>query len=225
MTVIAVLLVSLAISATTFMNQIACEGQPINASIKPTVEQQIRNARVIGQTFVAPRDQLNRIEILLQTYQRRNTGDVTLRLLELASQTESPLQGLEVYRSIFNAAEVKDNAWYTFSFSPLDSAGKTFLIALSSPDSEDGNAITVGGIQQDAYTSGSAYLGPTPIVADITFRACFQMTNLEKLQVLADQLTHARPGVWGKIAFYLWLLGAYIAALVILFSKLIRDAK
>jgi hypothetical protein len=56
-----------------------------------------------------------------------------------------------------------------------------------------GNAITVGGIEWDAYAPGSAFLGMTPLRADISFRTCYQISPTEKLQVFAQQITAHRP--------------------------------
>jgi hypothetical protein len=203
--------------------QLACEGQPINNNEAPTQAQQIRGELIIGQSFLAPRDDLNRIDIMVQTYRRRNTHDVTLRLLEVLEGAGNPLEGLEVYQTAFNASTVRDQAWLTFRLPQIsDSGGKRYLIALQSPESDDGNAITVGGIEQNVYLPGSAFLGPTPVLADITFRTCYQLTTFEKLQVLTGQLTRQRPGVWGHGLFYGVSLLVYSLLLIGFFWKLTK---
>lgn len=207
----------------SFANQIACESQPFIDNVEPTAPQQIWGEFIISQSFIAPRPGLNRIDILFQTYGRHNSGDVTLRLLEVPENLDNPLLGTERFRTTFNAASVRDHTWHTFTFPPLDnSAGKTYLISLSSPESSDGNAITVGGIQQNVYLPGSAYFGAVPVEADIAFRSCYQMTNFEKLGVLAGQLTHHRPAMWGDKAFYGLLALLYVLLLVGLFWQLAR---
>ena len=204
------------------INQLACEGQPINNNVEPTDAQQIWGEQAVGQTFVAPRPNLNRIDIFFQTYRRQNTHDVTFQLLEVTDAT-NPHQGIERFKATFNAASVWDQSWRTFDFAPLpDSAGKTYLIRLESPESKEGDAITVGGIERDVYVRGSAYLGPTPLLADIAFRSCYQLTTLEKLQVLAGQITRNRPGWWGDIMFYGLILLIYGVLLGGLFWSLGR---
>lgn len=203
--------------------QLACEGQPINNNVAPTQAQQIRGDLIIGQSFLAPRDGLNRIDLRVQTYRRRNTHDVTLRLLEVPAGAANPLEGLEVYRTTFNAGTVRDQAWVAFRLPPIpDSGGKTYLIALESPESDDGNAITVGGIEHNVYLPGTAFLGPVPVVADIAFRTCYQMTAFEKLQVLTEQLTRHRPALWGNISVYVIGLAAYLALVFAFFWQLSR---
>lgn len=205
----------------SMVNQLACEGQPVNNNVDPTPPQEIREEQIIGQTFVAPRDGLNRIDILLQTYGRRNIQDVTLRLLEVPTGQDNPLEGSEVFQTSFNASTVRDQAWRTFSFPPVaSSTGKTYLITLDSPESSPGNAITIGGIERDLYVPGGAFLGAVPVAADITFRVCFQMTPAEKLQMLIGQLTQDRPGVWGNSGFYGLVLGVYVTLLIGVFWKL-----
>jgi len=215
-------LMGLAMIASTFFNRIACEGQPINNNADPTTEQQIFGDRIIAQSFVAARNDMNRIDIFFQTYGRKNTHDVNLRLLEVAEDQE-PLQGTEVFHTTFNAASISDQSWRTFTFPPIpDSAGKTYLVSLDSPDSLDGNAITVGGIERNSYLPGTAYLGPIPVPADFAFRSCYQMTTVEKLEVLSSQITQSRPGLWGDIRFYGLLLLIYLLLLAGFFWKLIR---
>jgi hypothetical protein len=215
-------LVGLIAIGAAMIDQMACEGQPINNNTTPTPAQQIFGERVIGQSFVAPRNGLNRIDILFQTYRRQNTHDVILRLLEVPDIND-PLQTTELFQTTFNAAAVSDQSWQTFKFIP-DSAGKAYLFTLQSPDAEDGNALTVGGIEQDVYLPGTAFLGPVPVAADVTFRSCYQMTTFEKFQVLSEQITRGRPGLWEDIGFYWLSLIVYGLVLLGFFWKLIKWA-
>ena len=204
-------------------NQLACEGQPINDGVPPTTAQQLFGERIISQSFIAPRDNLNRVDILFQTYQRQNTPEVFLRLLEVPDDTDNPLLGIEVYSMQFKAQTLRDQSWRTFTFPPIPaSAGKTYLISLQSPQAQDGNAITVGGIQQNTYAPGSAFFGPTPVEADITFRSCYKMTAIEKLNILSNQVTKNRPGMWGYPAFYLMSFGIYLLLIIGFFWQLIK---
>lgn len=193
--------VGLVATGISSLNQLACEGQPINFRIDPTAEQQLWGDQLFSQSFIAPRNGLNRIDIMFQTYERQNTHQVGVQLLEISP--DAPWSGTLISEFTFNAATVRDRVWRSFAFPAIaDSAGKSYLIQIQSPDSTPGNAITVGGIEWDTYAPGTAYLGPVPLRADITFRACFRMTTVEKLQVLSGQLTQNRPGLWGNAAFF-----------------------
>ena len=216
-------LTGLAAVAVSFSRQLACEGQLINNNVNPTTPQQIAGDRIIGQSFVAPRPNLNRIDLFFQAHGRKNTHDVTLRLLAAPENGSNPLQGLELYRTTFNAADVSDLSWRTFTFPPIpDSGGKPYFIALESPQSTEGNAVTVGGIERDVYTAGSAFLGPVPVPADITFRTCYALSIAEKLSILGQQLIKNRPSLWGDLRFYLLLLLLYLLILLGIFVKLIK---
>jgi hypothetical protein len=216
-------LVGFGVITALWFSQLACEGQPINNNEAPTESQQIWGEQIISQSFVAPRDNLNRVDIVFQTYQRQNSHDVTLRLLEAQLDSQNLLAGVELFKTTFNAANVSDQSWHTFTFPPIDnSAGKTYLITLQSVESVEGDAITVGGIERNIYQPGIAFLGPVPVRADITFRACFQMTAAEKLQVLAEQITRNRPAIWGEAAFYGVIVVAYLLLLSGFYWQLIR---
>ena len=78
----------------------------------------------------------------------------------------------------------------------------------------------MGGIERNSYLPGTAFLGPTPVPADIAFRSCYQMSAEEKLTVLVSQLTHNRAGPWGRPAFYGGLLVLYGVALIGIFILL-----
>ena len=216
-------LVGLIVIGYSLLRQLGCEGQMVNISYTPSPQQEIRGEQSVGQTFVAPRNDLNRVDVLLQSYGRQNTRDVTFRLLEIPGGANDLSQTEEIYNTTFNAQAARNQTWYTFRFPPVaNSAGKTYLLVLQSPTSEPGNAITVGGIDEDKYPLGSAFVGPQPIFGDITFRACFQLSAAEKFQFLATQLTQNRPGLWGNITFYVLSLGIYLLLLIGFFWRLVK---
>lgn len=213
-----------------FTQQIACEGQLFNDNLPPTPSQQILGRRLIGQAFVSPRNNLNRIDLFLQTYERQNTGDIQLQLVEISESIDNPLGGTKVFETTFDASTVRDRTWHNFTFPGLEnSADQHYLIILQSPNSVDGNAITIGGIQQDVYVPGLAFtyapdLGfseLTPVNGDIMFRACYEMTVFEKLQIFSSQITKDRPGVWRDISIYLFLFGCYTILLGIFFWRVL----
>ena len=229
-----VLIVIFGLILTYSTDQWACEGQPVNDNLPITSSQQIFGERLIGQSFLSTSDNLNRIDLFLQTYSRQNTEDVTVRLLEIPVGTEHPLDGIEVFQTSFNASIVWDKDWHSFDLpKPLNSANKTYLITLQSPESKDGNAITIGGIQQNVYVSGNAYIyAPdlvfsqlTPVPADMMFRACYELNTIERLYVLLQQMTTDRPALWGVNSFYLISITVYfvfIAGLLWRLGKLYR---
>jgi hypothetical protein len=96
------------------------------------------------------------------------------------------------------------------------------LITIASPDSTNGNAITVGGIERNIYLPGSAFLGSTPVLADITFRACFDISYTDKISILTGQLTRHRPDAWGYGPTYGVSLLLYGLLVVAFFGQIIK---
>lgn len=216
---------ALIFTALSFFDDIGCEGQLSIASEHPTDTQQIQGDQRISQSFVAPYNRLDRIDLHLQTYERQNTQDVIFSLLELPQGSTNPSEGKEVFSTQFNASTVTNSAWRTLEFPPIsDSAQKTYLLSLYSPASTPGDAITISGVQQNIYLPGTAYLGSIPVPADVTFRSCYQMTPLEKLQVVGEQMTRQRPGWWGNVYFYLVIILIYGVLMAGFFWKLAKQA-
>src|SRR5262245_43993058 len=108
---------------SSLSQQLGCEGQMVNINFNPPPYQEIWGDRIIGQSFTASRDGLNRVDLMLLTYGRQNTADVTFRLLELLPEIPDPLQATERFSTTFNAGTVQDQGWYQFQFPPIpDSA-------------------------------------------------------------------------------------------------------
>ena len=118
----------------------------------------------MGQSFICPRNGLYRIDILLATYNRRNDRDAIFHL-----RHEPEVDDLVTIR--FNASEVEDNAFFSFTFAPIpDSGGQEFYFFLESPDSEPGNAITVRGVTENVYPEGSSYRNHRRAGGEVAFR-------------------------------------------------------
>jgi hypothetical protein len=189
---------------------------------------EITDDLVIGQTFEAPVDGLRRIDVVLRTYNRRNTHPVTFYLKPSIDSEDV------IYQETFNASEVRNNQWRTFEFSPvLDSAGKSYYFYFESPDSVEGNAITVGGAQGgDFYNDGATYLtadylggDPTIVLADVAFRTYYGLSLKEKVSILGQRLVENKPFIWGDIRFYMFLAVLYVLILLGAFIELAKLAR
>lgn len=181
---------------------------------------EIKGDATIGQTFLAPIDGLQRIDVALRTYGRKNTHDVTFYLKPSLDSPEV------IYQETFNASEIRDKSWRTFEFPPIqDSEGQTYFFYFASPDSVKGDAITVGGALRDLYSRGSAYLGPVPADADVAFRTYYGLSLRQKLGILGQRLVESKPSVWGEVRFYLVLAGLYVLILLLAFVEIIKLAQ
>ena len=99
----------------------------------------------VGQTFTADREVIDALEIGFATFSsRNNTQDVILRLYD------SPAKHQLLRTATVNATEIVDNEWRRFTFEPITEAqGQEFYLAITSPTSFTGNAVTVRYIDQD----------------------------------------------------------------------------
>lgn len=118
-----------------------------------------------GQTFTARAPGLYRIDVFLATYARQNTGAVIFHL------RRSPTDDQDLVTIPFDAAEVVDGAYRSFTFPPLlDSAGESYYFFLEAPHAQPGNAITVWYSPTDACDGGTAVLDGVPQPGDLHFR-------------------------------------------------------
>ncbi|MFQ5855610.1 MAG: DUF6541 family protein [Anaerolineae bacterium] len=126
---------------------------------------EIWGEQTVGQTFVAQKNGLNRVDVFLATYARDNTGPVTFHL------RESPAAGQDLVTIQFDARDVQDNAYQTFTFPPQrNSQNRSYFFFLEAPAAKPGNAITVWASPTDTYSQGQAYLASQPHPGDLAFR-------------------------------------------------------
>jgi hypothetical protein len=126
---------------------------------------EIWGEQTVGQTFIAEKDGLNRIDVFLATYARDNAGPVIFHL------RESPTATQDLATTQFDAAHVQDNAYRQFTFPPLgDSENHAYYFFFEAREARPGNAITVWANPTDTYSQGQAYLAGQPQPGDLAFR-------------------------------------------------------
>ena len=149
----------------------------------------------LGQTFVATRNGLSRIEVMMGTYGRVNTREVEFSLWELRPQKKL------LRKVTFNASAVKNNLFNTFSFSPIRySKSREFYFQFTSPSSTPEDSICVWLNMQNIYPKGKFFYNeqrPNQ-QADIVFRAYAQRPIMGELGTIVQN----NEGLMGK----LWLL-------------------
>jgi len=109
---------------------------------------------LVGQTFVATRDNLSSVDVLFATYSGRDNTEVVEFHLRRSIEDTQDLRSAMVL-----ASELGDNQLHEFTFDAIEaSAGEEFFFYIVSPTSVTGNAITVDLNTQDPYHQGSAFL-------------------------------------------------------------------
>ncbi len=202
----------------TWLDNLGHAGQIVNYENLDMAGLEIKGDFILGQTFLAPRNGLHRIDVILRTYERRNMHDVTFYL------KQSPDSPEILYQETFNAVTVGNNRWRRFEFPPIpDSAGKTYFFYLASPDSVAGDAISVGGATGDFYDDGITHLAVGPAQGDLAFRTYYNLSPGEKLAMLGQRLVEDKSSIWGSINFYILLLALYILILLRIFVEIFKE--
>jgi hypothetical protein len=161
-----------------------------------------------GQSFVATYPNLERIDVVMSTYGRRNTRDVVFHL------REGPDSQADVASVTFNAGDVRDEAWRSFTFPSLSgSAGKSYYFFFESRESEPDDAVTVMGREGDPYASGQAYIDGQPFPGDMAFRVYYKMTPSQKIDMMLSSLAANKPSLWGSKYAYILLASVYVLLL------------
>jgi hypothetical protein len=174
---------------------------------------------IAGQTFVAEYSGLSRIQVLLATYARSNTGPLTFHL------RSSPDAQEDLVTLAFDAADVVDNTYYAFEFPPIrGSAGRSFYFCLEAAQAAPGNAVTAWGSTEDVYPDGEAVLQGLEGngVRDLTFRLGYNPPLWQRVSILAQRLTANKPSVWGDVRLYAVLTAVYAVLLFLLFVRFLN---
>ena len=184
------------------------EGQFVD-EIKPGPATALVGGLELGQTFVAPRAGLDRIDVLLYGYRRPNTQPVTFHLRkDDAEQDEVSFT--------FNAGKVWGWRWRSFRFDPLaDSAGQTYYFFFDSPTSTPDDSLTMGGVEGDLYPNGTALINGHPAFADAAFKTFYADVSLtDKISALVARVTQSKPSIWGDVRFYVLLTSLYLLVVI-----------
>lgn len=212
---------------------------PAVGEYQPTYTQnsgEITGDTFVGQTFVASKNHLSSIGILIATYSgRNNTHPVIFHLKESADSPD------DIFTTTVDPQKFGDNQFYDFSFPAIaHSKGITYFFSLTSPESVRGDAIAVQVSAQDPYPAGVAYVrGSGRQAMDVAFRASYNVPfGLHAVAALRTSAREYATPLWFHaflticicVAFTWWvirtpkinhvrliLLGLAIAAFIIRF--------
>lgn len=203
--------------AVTGLSRLGYEGQFVNL-LRPTDAAILVQGVELGQAFVAARDGLNRIDVLVYGHRRRNTQPVTFHLRREGAADD-------VVTQTFNAGEVWGWRWMSFRFDPLaDSEGQAYIFFFDSPTSTPDDGITLGGVEGDLYPNGTGLINGQPVRADAAFMTYYAGVSWsEKVAALAGKLTGAKPSIWGDIRLYGLLGVIYLLLLLRLLHAVYRQ--
>ena len=110
--------------------------------------------RRFEQSFVAKDNTIYKVELLLATYIRTNTGNLTLQLIDGSNSVMAS--------SNIKASELSDNSWAALGFGEDGVAvkpGARYLLRLIATGSKPGNAITWWAAARQDDKAGSPFIG------------------------------------------------------------------
>ncbi|HET6313631.1 MAG TPA: glycosyltransferase, partial [Chloroflexia bacterium] len=106
----------------------------------------------LGQRFYVPENGLSGVSVQVETFGRRNTSRLFLRL------RDNPGAGGDIYHIEIPAHDLSQAQVLTLRFPPLrDSAGRSFYFLAESPDGVPGDAISLRGTTQAGNLRAQRY--------------------------------------------------------------------
>ncbi len=142
--------------------------------------------RTMGQTFVAQHHNLHRIDLLISTYHRLNSGEVVFHL------RRDPEDQTDIATVAVPALELEDTKYHSFVFPPVPtSQGRQFYFFLEAPGSARGDAITLW-----RYDTGEGrYENGRPVPGELAYRA----VSLEEEPVPVPPEHLVQPTPWWQL--------------------------
>jgi len=172
----------------------------------------IYGGEMLGQTFVAPKNGVGRIDVMLGTHGRENDRNVIFELREI--QPDDNL----ITRMVFNASSVKNNLYHPFVFNPVkDSQRRTYYFFFISPESTLENSICVWTNKRNIYKKGEYLYNHHPQRGDLIFRVYSRRPVFTELR----RIVRNYSGIFGNITFLLVAIVFFEAVQILMFSKLL----
>jgi hypothetical protein len=167
---------------------------------------------VFGQTFIAPKNGVGRIDVMLGTHGRKNDRDVIFELREI--QPDNRL----ITTTVINASSVKNNLYHPFAFKPVkNSERKVFYFFFFSPESTQENSICIWMNNRNIYKKGDFLFNHHPERSDLIFRVYSRRPVFSELR----RVVRNYSGIFGNVTFLLLAIVFFEAAQILMFSKLL----
>ncbi|HWQ20324.1 MAG TPA: hypothetical protein VN455_11145 [Methanotrichaceae archaeon] len=205
-----VVLLVLALMSSFLLGSGTLMGVDQNLSSMTTIEPGIIGNDTVGQVFISPYSNLNKIEVFPTVMGRIKVHDRDV-IFHLKSQ--SSVQDIATVK--FNGGMIRDNEPLGISFPAVpDSAGKLYSFILESPDSTADNTFTLLCEEGDIYSGGFAFINGARINADLTFRTYHHMGLGELFASING--AHRDQGYGLFMTMYLLLIAVLTCLLVVL---------
>jgi len=166
----------------------------------------------VGQTFIAQRNNLSRIDMMLGTHDRINDRNVIFELWEMDPK-KTP-----VAQSVFNASSVRNSLFHPIKFRSIkDSKDKKYYFLLHSPDSTFENSISVWMNQRDIYRYGDYLFRNTISRGDLVFRVYSKRPIYTEL----GRIVRNYSGIFGSKPFLIFAILFFVVIQILFLAKLL----
>jgi hypothetical protein len=168
----------------------------------------------IGQTFVAERDNLCRIDLKLGTHGRENNKTVLFQLWQ-----QTPKRTL-VDQKEFNASAVKNNLYHPIRFPPVGgSREREFYFFLYSPESTPDDSICAWMNGKNIYDGGHMILNGRPRLGDLVFRVYSRRPVYTEI----GRIVRNYSGVFGNKYILILVILLFVCVQVLVLNKLLES--
>lgn len=189
-------------------------GSKLKVTVRDQVQQMhsgplILNGRAVGQTFVAKRDNLCRIDVYMATSSSRHSGEIELILLDPRSS--------KVLRSVaVKGSAVKDNQYLSFVFEPIrNSKGETFYFKIKGKLLKPRDVAVWFFSVEDTYPSGAGYVEGRRLGGDLKFSSLSRVSLSHAVSEIFHRVAQGKPSFTGLSFFYAILLASYLLVLAL----------
>jgi hypothetical protein len=186
--------------------------QPYNTALSP----QLTGSRTVGQTFICPCVELNRIAVLPR-FSDSPSADLTLHL------RTSPDEKHDLRTATIQAADLRSDEYAYFGFEPVSNSADTeFYFYVESPHAaEDGEVETwLLRTTDDVYAWGKMYIDDSPTSGDLAFKASCSPSVLGAVTNIMHHINDNKPLLYGNVMFYAMLAVSYLGLTVALWLRL-----
>jgi len=171
----------------------------------------------IGQTFAARYNNFTAIEVLLATYNRKNTGEFIFHLQEEPGSKE------DLFNYKGDISKLKDNKYFRFRFPAIKfSKAKEFYFYLEAPQSRPGNAVTIWSNSEDLYREGEKMVDGGSAQGDLVFKTLYDLGLRGNLAAFLNEITQNKPSPLNKKSFYIALIGLFIFSCSLFMTVLVK---
>lgn len=185
----------------------------------------------VGQTFVARRNGLDSISVVLAADKPTDQAAITFNVKE--GPHEPPLRSMKRTISLLPVGDPMklrpgslQEQWETFNFDPIpNSAGRKLYFSVEGKDVPKENTVKVLMFYHSGYPQGETFMNEKSVDAHLAFRAGARGRVADYVTVLSENLTRNRPGILANPLTYLGLGLLYVGLVAVLLRTVVRIGK